>query len=149
MTSTATEPDLFDAATTTYVEIGDVDGRLICVFGHRIAQANGKNGDPYDYVEADVLVLDGPVTEKIDQVPTLIEGMRLSAAKVVDQLRTAVRKGRPVLGRVNSKPSQFNKHVPAYGLAEPTDADKALARPVVADHIAKSKPKNDDPFAAA
>lgn len=138
MTDTMTDPfastseDPFATPSAEFVEVADLDGRLVICFPKRIEQATGKSdGKPYDKVIADVVIVDGATTDKITETPFTVEEMHFSAKMIVGQLRTFVGKGRPVLGRVNSKPSSFNKSVRAYGLGEPTQADKAKALPAL------------------
>lgn len=137
MTDTMTDPfasttdDPFATPSTEFVTIDDVDGRLIVAIPLRMEQKAGKSdGKPYDVIVADVIVVDGPTTDKIPAVPFTIPEMHLSAGMVVGQLRQYVGKGRPVLGRVNSKPSRINKALKAYALSDPDQADKGKALPV-------------------
>lgn len=131
------EADEFDTPQTEFVEIADLDGRLVLVLPHRLEQATSRtNGDKYDRIVADVIVLDGPTTEKITEVPGTVKDMFLSSTGVVSRTRRNVGSGRPVLGRVDSRPSTANKRVLAYGLADPSDADKVLARPAWAAYKA-------------
>jgi hypothetical protein len=136
-TGTTSEDDPFATPTTEFVEIADLDGRLIVVLPDRIEQANGKSdGKPYDKVIGDVIVVDGPTTDKITELPFVVEDMHLSSKMVVGQLRPKVGKGVPVLARVNSKPSSFNRQVKAYGLGDPTDADRGKALPAYRQYMA-------------
>lgn len=135
--TSATSEDPFATPSTEFVEVADLDGRLLVIFPHRVEQAVGKSdGKPYDKIIADVIVVDGPTTDKITEVPFVVEDMHFSAKMIVGQLRPYVGKNRPVLGRVNSKPSSFNKQVKAYGLGDPEQADKAKALPALREYEA-------------
>lgn len=143
------EDDLFDSATTDFIEPKDIDGRLLLFIPRESGKAKGNNGDPYEYVIGDILVLDGESTKKIPgPFPFEVIGQRVQATMMVTQLKPRIETGRMLLGRVNSRPSQYKTL--AYSFGEPTDADKALARP-----YAKAwKDKRDkaaadaDPFAS-
>ena len=131
------DDDEFATPVRNFLSIEDLDGRLVIAFPHSIdTLTSPKNGKDYQRIIADVVVVDGKTTDKLPKLPHLATDMHLSATGVVASLRAMVGKGRPVLGRVDSRPSSFNKNVPAYGLADPTDADKAAARPALAQYRA-------------
>lgn len=132
------DEDEFATPDRNFLAVDDLDGRLVIIFPHSIAEvaSTKPNGKPYDRVTADVVVVDGTVTDKLDQVPFLAENMYLSAGSLVGAVRKHVGKGKPVLGRVDSRPSSYNKQVKAYGLADPTDADKKAASPALAKYRA-------------
>lgn len=130
-------------------------GRLLLISPFKIeaVPSMDKDGTMVDRMTADIVVLDGgdlhwggkpearpsiPHTQ-ITPVPMLIERLFLSWVGVVNQCREAARRravgdrtGTMVLGRLmvsdKSKPGQSA----AYYLADPTDADKALARSYLA-----------------
>lgn len=143
--------DIFDSATTTFIGPEDLDGRLILFIPREKGQAKGDNGDLYDYISGDMLVLDGQPAEKIPgPFPFEVIGQRLSAGMIVSQLKPKLAAQKMTLGRVNSRPSKYNKKVPAYSLGDPTDADKALARKYAKawqDKLNKAAEAND-PFAS-
>lgn len=128
----AVEDEDFAKPARDYLEIADLDGRLLIVFPETIGElVSEKNGKPYDRIIGDVVIVDGPLTDKIPALPHLAPAMHLSASGVVAVLRAHVGKGKPVLGRVDSRPSKFNKLIPAYGLADPEDKDKTAATPAL------------------
>jgi hypothetical protein len=143
--------DIFDSATTTFIGPEDLDGRLILFIPREKGQAKGDSGDMYDYVNGDMLVLDGEPADKIPgPFPFEVIGQRLSAAMIVSQLKPKIPAQKMTLGRVNSRPSKFKKGSPAYSLGDPTDADKALARKYAQpwlDRLAKAA-ESTDPFAS-
>lgn len=115
-----------------YVEIHDLDGRLLVIFPKRIVTAKSRqNGEQYEKVIADVLVIDGPTTDKMPQIPATLLDQHISAGSVKMAIQGMIGKGKPVLGRVNSQPSQYNRQVKAYGLSDPTDQDKRAAWPAL------------------
>ena len=126
----------FSDPTTEYTTIDDIDGRLVCIFPKEIRTQVGNDGNPYDKVVADVIVLDGPVTDKVTEVPMFIADMHLSAGAVVGAIRGNVRTGKPVLCRVDSRPSTKNKRVLAYGLQKVAQDVKESAAPVVRSVLA-------------
>lgn len=131
------DDDEFATPVREFLGIEDLDGRLVIVFPESIGTlVSLKSGKEYDRIIADVVIVDGPVTSKIPSLPHLAAGMHLSATGVVSATRAYVGKGKPVLGRVDSRPSSFNKNVPAYGIADPTDQDKRTARPALAQYRA-------------
>ena len=128
----------FEDPTTEFVTIEDIDGRTVAVFGKEIRRDKGKSdGKEYDKVIADVIVLDGPVTDKITEVPMLIPDMHLSAGAVVGAVRGTVRTGKPVMGKVDSRPSQYNKKVMAYGLQKVDAEVKNRYAPAVRQVLAQ------------
>jgi len=153
MTDTMTDPfatantsdDPFATPTADFTVIDDLDGRLVAIVGLRMEKGRGKSdGKEYDKVIADVIVIDGPTTDKIPSLPHTVSEMHLSAGMVVGQIRQYVGKGTPVLARVNSKPSSFNRSVKAFGLSDPTDQDKGKALPAYRAYVAA---KANDTFA--
>ena len=148
MTSTATETDPFATPSKEFVSIDHLDGRLVVVFPEEIRSRTGSNGKDYDYVIADVLVFDGPTTDLIPSLPHKVEQMHLSATAVVGALRAHVKTHRPVIGRIDSRPSTKNRNVKAYGMAEPTQADKDTARAATFAEM-EARAAQADPFATA
>jgi len=134
----ADEDEDFASPDKNFLGVDDLDGRLVIIFPHAIAEvaSTKPGGKPYDRVTADVVVVDGAPTDKLTSLPHLATDMYLSASALVGAVRKHVGKGKPVLGRVDSRPSSYNKQVKAYGLADPTDADKAAARPALAKYRA-------------
>jgi hypothetical protein len=138
-TANPTTDDLeFTDPGTDFLEIRDLDGRLVCVYPKEIRREDSKTqaGKQYDKVIADVIVLDGPTTDKIEQVPMFVPDMHLSAGAVVGAVRGNVRTGKPVLGRIDSRPSRMNRDVKAYGLQAVDAATKAQAAPIVRSVLA-------------
>jgi len=141
--------DPFDSATSEYLTMDDLAtggpghktdapvGRLLIIWAQGMrTDLPGTNGT-YDAVEARYVVLDGDTTEKIDTIPCVVTDGLFSAGQFVSKLKHRVG-GKPLLGRVDSRPSTRNKKVLAYGFADPTETDKKLAREYLA---------NLDPFA--
>src|SRR3990172_1116959 len=106
--------DPFDSASSAFVQPEVLDGRLILIMPKRLESKKGKNGDPYDAIFGDVVVLSGQPADKIDAVPTVLEDVMWSSGFVVSQLRPKLARKRPVLGVLNSRPSTYNRQVRAY-----------------------------------
>jgi hypothetical protein len=151
MAAETKEVDPFDDARAGFVKMDDVTGRLLLISctdsGERQSTQKGaKEGEMYTYIVADVAVLDGEVTETVEEVPTLLEDFQLSGATLVGQLQPKLKKflkgtgNGVVLGRLTQKPSSFK--TPMWVLDAPTDKDKVVARKYIAEH-----PKVEvDPF---
>lgn len=141
-----TQADPFNDPQSEFITAKDFVGRLLLVTPTGVetgivSTMPGAEGKTYDRVIADVVVLDGAVTDKFDTIPCRIEAQLLSGAALVPQLtkRTSAGPvpGKMTLGRVTTRKGKFPQ--PAVVLAEPTDADKNIARQYLASL---------DPFAA-
>jgi hypothetical protein len=113
--------DDFDSpGSVTGVEWAELNGRLLLIQPHSNEEVDTVHGRS-KAVRADIVVLDGPGAPE-EYIDTLI------FPKVVSgQVRTNVGTGRRNLGRLgqgNKKPGQSAPWI----LADPTDADKAIAR---------------------
>ena len=120
--------DEFATPSSGFVDIHELKDRL-CIFVPLRAEAGTSKQDGKDYtrIVADVIVLDGEPTDLMPSIPHLVPEFFVSSKMMVGQLRRLVGKGKPMLGRVNGKPSTFNKQVLAYAIGDPEDADKATA----------------------
>lgn len=137
--------DPFDRATTAFIGPEDLVGRLVCFIPQEKGTAKGAQG-PYDFVTGDMLVLDGEPTEKLPgPFPFEVTGQRISASMMVIQLKPKVPTQRMLVGRVDSRPGQFNR--PAYSFGDPTDADVAQARPAAIAWLERREAAKD-PFAS-
>lgn len=133
----ATTDEEFAEPITEYVSLEDLDGRLVIVFPKKVTEGTSKNnGEKYDIAVSDVVIVDGPLTDKITELPMVVSDMHLSAKGVFSRIRAYAGQDKPVLGRIDSKPSSFNKRVLAYALLTPTDEDKVKARPALAAYRA-------------
>lgn len=143
--ATATD-DPFDVATSEFIEPADIDGRLILAIPYEVGSAKGTNGEPYDYVICDMLVLDGPATDKIPgPFPFEVKGQRFQSG-IIAALKPRVAQKRMTIGRVHSQTSKYRTL--AYRLVEPTDDDIAKAKPIALSWIAR-RVQATDPFASA
>lgn len=144
--------DQFDVATNVFVGPEDLDGRLLVVKPYRKENKKGRTGDPYVAIFADVVVLTGPVTDKIEAVPCVLEDVMFSSQGLSRPLENKLRnpKGKPFLaGVVDSQPSQYNKHVRAYMFKEPDAAQFPLCRRGVQLYNQHCEAGNgNDPFSA-
>jgi hypothetical protein len=128
--------------------------RLCLIYPKSVGQGKGNNG-AYDYVQTVVLPIDGPTSEKVpavgvDAATNPIE-MRFNGTIAVGSLKKQIAankqagKIRPILCRLDGKPSTQNKKVTVWAFnGAVSDADKALARPVYDAYEAQEV----DPFAA-
>jgi hypothetical protein len=124
--------DEFDTPQMEFVTIHDLKDRLCIINAKRMEVGKGKNdNEPYDFVVADVIIVDGDTTDLIDRLPFVAENMHINAKAIVGQLEDRVGRNRPYLCRIDAAPSSFNRQVMAYGVRkhEITDADKASAMP--------------------
>lgn len=149
--------DPFSTAREGFVKMDDVLGRLLLIqtqdSGERQSTQKGaKDGEVYIFVETDTTVLDGDVSEMIDTVPMVLESFQFSGQTIVGQLLPQLKKFKAgggtgmVLGRLTQKPSSYK--TPMWVLAEPTDADKAMARKWLdAEKARKAEQEPADPFA--
>lgn len=87
----------------------------------------GSAGKTYAYIECDVAVLDGPVSEMLSEIPIVLEGFQFSGTSIVGTLRPRLRSGNSVLGRMGAhRPKGYNSL--GWHLDEPTAADFEVAR---------------------
>lgn len=147
--------DGFETATTDYVTPMDLLDRLLLVIPLRQKSMKNNRGEEYTAVFCDIVVLSGKPSDKIPDVPTILEDVMLSAGRCVAQLTPRLPsarngfKGRMLLGRLNGRPSQHNKQVLAFGFGEPDqDGDNQKGRVGMALYKASQEQvKGDDPFA--
>ena len=126
------DTDEFDTPQREFVTIHDLKDRLCVINARRLEQGKGKqDNEPYKYVVADVIIVDGELTELIDHLPFVAPNMHINAKALVSQLEDRVGKNRAYLCRIDAAPSSYNRQVMAYGVRkhEITDADKAAALP--------------------
>ena len=160
---TATDP--FGAPVSEFVKLDDVLGRLVLITPSTIIEGiastlKGQEGKTYDAVRAQVVVLDGPPSEKIDAVPAVLEDFRLSGASIVPAVMARFKATGPtvggaageydvapkdaavqyVLGRVAQAKSSYG--TPSWVLNGYDSKDAEAARQYLA-----SAPKPADPFA--
>jgi hypothetical protein len=154
--------DPFADASNDFITPETLLGRLLLVKPTGVEQGiastmPGQEGKTYDRVIADVTVLDGPISDKLTEIPCVIEGTFLSGSGLVSQLtkRTGggnLAPGRLTLGRMANKAGRMSpKSAPRHSLTDripngfwsldaPTDAEKQTAR----DYL-----NSVDPFAEA
>jgi hypothetical protein len=128
----ADETDEFDTPQMEFVTIHDLKDRLSVINAKRVETGKGKqDNEPYEFIVADVVIIDGDVTDLIDRLPFVAVNMHITAKALVGQLKDRVGKNKPFLCRIDAAPSSFNRQVMAYGVRkhEITDADKAAALP--------------------
>jgi hypothetical protein len=135
--------DPFSDASDAFLKMDDLIGRLLLVspqdVGERESTLPGSQGKVYEYVITETVVLDGDVTDLIEDIPTVLDGFQFSGQAITAQLKPKVASKGMVLGRLGQKPSQTKGFGKAWVLQPPTDDDKVLARKWIAE--------NADPFA--
>jgi hypothetical protein len=151
--------DPFSEAREAFVKMDDVEGRLLLITvldsGERESTLKGaKAGDMYTYIVTDTVVLDGELTEMIDEIPMELEGFQFSGQAITGQLLPHLKKvvngtgNGMVLNRLGTKPNSWKTKT--WILQEVTEEDKAIARKYLASVAArKAAAKPEDPFAAA
>lgn len=119
--------DQFDPpGTADKIEWADLNGRLLLIKPKAMLHdVPTKDYGPKDAVEVDLHVLDGPAT------PTAYPGQvyhdgRVFPMVLIGQLKGGIGSGRFSLGRLEQGPATKGK--PPWRLADPTEADKDLAR---------------------
>lgn len=120
-------------AQDDFVRIADLDGRNILVFPRKIDTAKGD--DPYEFLLADVIVLDGQPTELMPEIPATVSKMQLTSSPLIRNGQRLLDKANkvnaphaaPYAGKVNSRKGQ--KGGRAYGIEkwEANDPIRALA----------------------
>lgn len=156
------EDEFYDDATSAFPSIEHLApsvppnfgaGRLVAVWAKENGSAkSATSGKDYGYTETLTLVLDdGPDGDQVnDLVPAAPQrlDLRHSTTGLYSRLRLRVEgvnakgvplKFRPMIGRINTQASRNNKNVPAYSIAEPTDADRAIVLAHKAEIIAINK----------
>lgn len=145
--------DPFATARSTFVGLGDLDGRAVLVVPTQletgIPSTRPGQSKTYDRIIADVIVLDGGPDEELglDELPYTFEEMFISGSVVVPQLRGAVKHHKPVLGVVTKQKSQIKGNNDAVSLSGEnlTEAQKDLARKAWPIY----QKSQEDPFASA
>jgi hypothetical protein len=151
------EKDPFSDARAGFVKLDDLVDRLVLVVPLSIEERKstlpGSEGKTYESITADVIVCDGDVTDMIEEVPMVLEGIFVSGGVIVPQVKPKLPRGNKeggmVLGRLGQQPSQtYKKGSPAWVLNEPTDEDKVIARPLAKAYLAAQR-EATDPFSGA
>lgn len=145
--------ELFDDAKSDFPSKWDLKDRLVLVWvTGKSGSRKGENGS-YDWVDTYTLVIDdGPewtgkvfdgdkqtnrdplVVSVADAGPQLLKNFQYSFAGMVARLKPRISADgkpetyKPLLGRINSRPNAKKGMAPPFSIADPTDADKAIAR---------------------
>lgn len=128
--------DPFSKATSSFLNNDDLEGRGILVRPDELGTRKSKTkpDETYEYVVCDVVVLNGEVTDKIEDVPGLLDAIQLTGGGVVASIKGLIGKrdteGRRKLklGRISKVKSQVRGQNDAWILGEPTDEDVTEAR---------------------
>lgn len=165
--TTPAEDEFFDSATSEFAAKEDLKDRLVAIWntgkaGTRKSDATGK---PYDYVETVTLVLDdGPngwqakrpegdpnlVPSVADEGPQRLDGFQWSATGIYTRTVKRPVGGKPMIGRINSKPNKTKGMSPPWSIAEMTEEDKVTAREhrdlliSITEELAKAAQKSED-----
>lgn len=138
----STETVVIEDAQSEFVRIEDIDKRDVVVFPIKITKEKG-DGDEFQALWADVIILSGKDTEKIESVPMVVRKMMLTSSPLVRNGERMIEKANranaahagPFSGRINSRPGKFGKK--AFGV-EAWDADapiRALANAEAGKYI--------------
>lgn len=146
--------DPFSTARDAFIKQEHIVGRLLLITptdsGTRQSTLPGQTDKEYIYIVTDTVVLDGDVDDMVDEIPLLLEDFQFSGQAITAQLQPALRKKGMVLGRLGQKPSQTKGFGDAWVLAEPSEADKVIARNYLAEEEKrKAAAVPEDPFANA
>lgn len=165
--TTPAEDEFFDSATSEFAAKEDLKDRLVAIWntgktGQRKSEATGK---PYEYVETVTLVLDdGPngwqakrpegdpnlVASVAEHGPARLDGFQWSATGVYTRTVKRPVGGKPMIGRINSKPNKTKGMSPPWSIAEMTEEDKVTAREhrdlliSITEELAKAAQKSED-----
>lgn len=161
-TNIPAEDEFYDDATSAFPSIEHLApsvppnfgaGRLVAIWAKENGTAKSStNNKDYGFTETITLVLDdGPdgdqVNELVPAAPQRLD-LRHSTTGLYSRLRLRAEgvnaKGvplrfRPMIGRINTQASRNNKNVPAYSIAEPTDADREIVMKFKDDIVAINK----------
>ena len=123
--------DLFDGPQTEFVTPDDLVGRAVVFFVKDVevrpsTAAGAKPGDTYTRVTADCVVLDGEVTDKVTEVPMTVTDMYVSGSGIAPRLKGGKASGKPIAGRIDSKPSKFNAKLSVAGFQPFAAGDPAI-----------------------
>jgi hypothetical protein len=109
----------------------DLNGRLLLITPHMVEKDITTDYGVSDAIRADVVVLDG------DDAPDEKENVLIFQKALQGNLRGQLGKGK-VLGRLGQGEAKKGQSAP-WILADPTEADKVMARAYIASH-------QSDPF---
>ncbi len=151
--------DPFSSSGSAFVNNDDLAGRTLLIRPDEIGSRKSKNkpDETYEYIVCDVVVLSGETSDKIEEVPVLLESIQLTGAGVVNHLRPKLRKrdkdGRRKLAlqKLTTVKSTVRGQNDAWVLDLPDDMDAAAnaARSYLADDasILAVGVQDDDAFA--
>jgi hypothetical protein len=123
------DEDEFETASSDYLALTDLDGRLIVIDVMEIGTKKGEDG-PYEYANCNIVVVDGdPIPGYVETIPGVSERMHISATYVLDKIKHKAGTGKPFLARVDVIVNKRKQKVAGVRKHEITDADKALALP--------------------
>lgn len=138
------QTDPFADASAAFVKPEHLVDRLLLVIPQSVesrpSTLPGSQGKMYESVTTDVIILDGEVTDLIDEVPMTVENIFFSGQVVVGQLKPKVKDHTMVLGRLGKQPSKTKGFGDAWVLNPPTEDDKKVARPAANDYLASRDP---------
>lgn len=129
----ATDVDPFADPVTDfadmYLNMEDLLGRTVIVVPTSIetrpSTMPGQTGKTFDVAVSDVIVLDGPLNEKIGSLPHIAQGFWVTGSAVVNMVRSKVGTGQPVIGHMTQVPSKTKGFGPRYELEKVGDDVKS------------------------
>jgi hypothetical protein len=101
----------FATPSLEYVRYDGLYDRHIIIKPLEQTTGTGTDGKVYDKAICDVIVLDGPTTEQIPELPYVIERMHISNSSIVQTLIAYIKKDQPIIGRAYGVPSKKNRAV--------------------------------------
>jgi hypothetical protein len=84
--------DPFAIATSSYVTNDDLRDRTLLIRPDRVGSRQSKTNpaDTYEFVTCDVAVLSGPATDKIEGIPTILEGIQITGSALIGDLKAKI-----------------------------------------------------------
>lgn len=167
MTDTTEDLELFDNATTTFPSKFDLKDRLVAIWvTGKHGSRPGANGKPYDWYETITLVLDDPkgvldwdervkdkekdwvdtlVPSVVKNGPQRLDAFQWSTGGVAARLKPRLNQKdsygnpvyRPMIGRVDERPSQQKGQTNPWTVVPATEADMDFIRSNFVDIILK------------
>lgn len=164
--TTPAEDEFFDSATSEFAAKEDLKDRLVAIWNTgKTGTRKNDRGESYPYVETVTLVLDdGPAAwqaTRFDDQPNLVasvaqegpqrlDGFQWSALGIRSRAEKRPVGGKPMIGRINSKPNKTKGMSPPWNIAEMTEDDKVTAREhrdlliSITEELAKAAQKHSD-----
>lgn len=134
--------DPFDDANPSLIGTKDFVGTVALIWVKELVEGipstiKGQEGKTYDAVVCDVHVIGGKPTEtdRIDEVPSVFEDIRLAGATFVGPMKSKIGK-KPQLGRMEKQKSSYNTDTWIFNPLDPSKPEDAALRKQAAEYLA-------------